>query len=334
VNKAITIRSVNGAQHTMIDGRNANRCATLGSTEGHTNTVLSGFTLRNGRAENGAGAMYGTLHNCILSRNRSVEFGGGAYYSRLYNCLLSGNSAGYDGGGVYECDLTGCTLFGNTADWGGGAMSSTLNNSIVWGNSANTGSNHYYSVFDYSCTAPLPAGNGNMAADPLFVSADSGTLYLQADSPCINAGNNAFAAGDVDLAGNPRIQDGTVDMGAYEFVAYTETSPVPVPHYWLDQYGLALNGNHEAAAEMDCGKGYPVWRDYISGVNPRDQEACFNAYFKRIDADDIEIYWEPDLGSARRYIIEGCETLTGAWHPTSATNSPYRFFRVHVELPE
>ncbi|MFA5689993.1 MAG: InlB B-repeat-containing protein, partial [Kiritimatiellales bacterium] len=219
-NQTITIRSVNGAQHTIIDGRNANRCATLGSTEGHTNTVLSGFTLRNGRADNGAGAMYGTLHNCILSRNRSIEFGGGAYYSRLYNCLLSGNSAGYDGGGVYECHLTGCTLFGNTADWGGGTIYSTLDHCIVWGNSANIGSNYNDSSFAYSCTAPLPSGIGNIDADPLFVNAGGGNLYLQADSPCINAGHNEFAMGDVDLAGNPRIQGGTVDIGAYEFESY------------------------------------------------------------------------------------------------------------------
>ena len=180
----------------------------------------------------------------------------------------------------------------------------------------------------------MPVGTGNIAADPLFAGVDSGTLYLQANSPCIDAGKNEFVMGDVDLAGNPRIQSGRVDMGAYEFVTYTEVSPVPVPHYWLDQYSLVTNGNYEAVAEMDCGKGYPVWHDYISGVNPRNQEACFNVYFKRIDAEDIEIYWEPDLGSGRIYAIEGCDTLTGEWHPTSATNSPYRFFRVRVELLE
>jgi len=34
----------------------------------------------------------------------------------------------------------------------------------------------------------------------------------------VDAGTNAFAAIPVDLDGNPRIHDGTVDMGCYEFI--------------------------------------------------------------------------------------------------------------------
>jgi len=40
---------------------------------------------------------------------------------------------------------------------------------------------------------------------------------LQSTSPCINAGTNAFAPMPFDLDGNPRVLDGTVDMGCYEF---------------------------------------------------------------------------------------------------------------------
>ncbi len=42
-------------------------------------------------------------------------------------------------------------------------------------------------------------------------------LRLQATSPCINAGNNAYVTNSTDLVGRPRIVDSTVDLGAYEF---------------------------------------------------------------------------------------------------------------------
>ena len=66
-----------------------------------------------------------------------------------------------------------------------------------------------------SCTG-FEGVNGNISADPLFVTASN--YQLSATSPAINAGSNS--APDLptkDLAGHPRIVGGTIDMGAYEF---------------------------------------------------------------------------------------------------------------------
>jgi hypothetical protein len=61
-----------------------------------------------------------------------------------------------------------------------------------------------------------------------------GDLRLGSNSPCINAGNNVYVAGTIDLAGFPRIAGETVDIGAYEF-----QSPASLISYaWLQQYGL------------------------------------------------------------------------------------------------
>ena len=62
--------------------------------------------------------------------------------------------------------------------------------------------------------ADLPAG-----VDGIYATPDDG-LELQDGSPCINAGLNAAVpnAFTLDIAGQKRIYDGTVDMGAYEFI--------------------------------------------------------------------------------------------------------------------
>ncbi|MCL1920724.1 MAG: hypothetical protein FWG50_06555 [Kiritimatiellaeota bacterium] len=176
----------------------------------------------------GGGAYYSTLNNCTLVGNTADPFGGGAYSSTLNNCTLSGNSASY-GGGADNSTLNNCTLSGNSASYGGGSCGGTLNNCIVWGN---TCSEHpYYNNYNggtinYSCTLPLPmSGTKNTFKNPQFVDAANGDFRLRNTSPCINAGNNDYAGWGFDLDGNPRIQDGTVDMGAYESPLAPSISP-------------------------------------------------------------------------------------------------------------
>jgi hypothetical protein len=61
--------------------------------------------------------------------------------------------------------------------------------------------------------------NGNIGGDPVFVDARTGEFSLQADSPCINAGNPGFDIYSLktDLAGKARVFAKRVDIGAYEF---------------------------------------------------------------------------------------------------------------------
>jgi hypothetical protein len=70
-------------------------------------------------------------------------------------------------------------------------------------------------------------GTGNIDVNPLFVDAggtdnvagtEDDNLRLLPDSPCIDAGDNSAIPQSVviDLDGNPRIVNGTIDMGAYE----------------------------------------------------------------------------------------------------------------------
>jgi hypothetical protein len=202
-----------------------------------SNCVLTG----NSATQDGGGAYNGTLNNCTLTGNSHGAYGctlnnctlvgnsddsagGGANWSTLNNCTLTGNR-GWTGGGALDCTLNDCTLTGSSAVYSGGGVSGgTLNNCIVYYNNC-PGGGANWDVFprlpqslNYCCTTPLlGSGTGNFTNAPLFVDLAGGDLRLQRNSPCVNAGNNAYAVGATEVAGRPRIVAGTVDVGAYEY---------------------------------------------------------------------------------------------------------------------
>jgi len=167
--------------------------------------------------------------NCVVSANNVAGGGGGVDFgnnSEMLNCLIKNNSATNWGGGVFSAGgtLRNCTVVSNYSNNGGGiycdGYASNLN-SIIYYNKAINETNYVNDgsstniIYEYCCTfPPLTNGVGNISGDPLF----STNFFLQEISPCRNAGDNAYAPMPVDLAGNPRIIGGTVDMGCYEFV--------------------------------------------------------------------------------------------------------------------
>ncbi|MCX6926203.1 MAG: hypothetical protein NT154_23795, partial [Verrucomicrobia bacterium] len=215
-------------------------CVVVGNSAGREGGGVSGGTLSyctiatNSSIYGGGACGYVrpcTLNDCTL-RGNSGWVGGGAAESTLNNCALTGNSAigdvYGDGGGAANCTLGNCTLIANYASRsGGGALSEgvgapggTLNNCILYFNTAADSANYNQDsgVLSYCCTTPMPtSGIGNITNAPLFVGYANGNLRLQSNSPCINAGNNAYAPGATDLDGNPRIVRGTVDIGASEY---------------------------------------------------------------------------------------------------------------------
>ena len=198
--------------------------------------LLYDCTLSSNKATGSDSSAGGGAYNCWLSRctltgNTATGIysaGGGAYNNDgypMYNCLLTGNSATF-GGGACGCDLYNCTVSANSvpaSGTGGGVCDCrSVNNSIVWGNTGGGTSSNYAGIctFDYSCTAPIPGGDGNISANPRFVNTAQGNYALQSSSPCINQGDNYYVDEDYtqrDLAGNARIAYDDVDMGAYEY---------------------------------------------------------------------------------------------------------------------
>jgi hypothetical protein len=149
--KPVTVRSVNGASVTTIEGiptigDSAVRCVYL--TNGAT---LVGFTLANGatrsdgdytREMSGGGALCestsAVLSNCIVQASAATIAGGGVYQGTLENYVLSSNAVTYfgngAGGGADSAVLVGCVLSNNLAYYGGGVENSTLFHCTLTGN--------------------------------------------------------------------------------------------------------------------------------------------------------------------------------------------------------
>ncbi len=192
---------------------------------------VSRCTLEGNRAGTGGGflgAFNSLVEYSTLTSNKASGMGGGAYMfiGSLHNCLLVGNSAGSSGGGAFTFigNAVNCTVAYNTAGTNGGGLGFFAGhavNSIVISNTAPISPNYsainYWTAMSYSCTDPVFGGNC-ITTNPQFVSPSTGNYRLKPGSPCINAGiNQDWMTNAIELDGKPRVINGTVDMGAYEW---------------------------------------------------------------------------------------------------------------------
>ena len=234
-----------------LNSANATNCVLEGNVAlyqygASDNGVLTGCEIRNNRAQ-GYVVGYGTLSNCVISGNAANSYV--TYYSTLYDCvvennavtnsLMYGNSAtrcrivgnrmqnggwavssmtldncvvaNNEGNGVSGGTLTHCTVVGNSEQ---GVNYPTMRNSIVWGNATN-----YFNTGNvtYSCLQGGQGGEGCITNNPLILAVQGGDWRLLDASPCVDAGDPAYADGaGTDLLGAARLQGLAPDMGACE----------------------------------------------------------------------------------------------------------------------
>jgi|SRR5450756_654078 len=216
------------------------------------------------------GVQYGVLNNCSIINNGSsgVERArlanclvasntySGIEYSTAYNCKIIGNRGGGDSAGVSDSYVTNCTIVGQIL--GAGSSASSLRNCIVYYNRIPSVPS---SDAVCCCLQTSVPGAGNFTNPPLFINVTN-DFHLQSSSPCINSGNNAFVVATNDLDGGPRIQGGTVDIGAYAY----QTPSSTLSYAWAEQYGLALDGTVDFL-DLD-GTGMNNWQKSVAGLNP------------------------------------------------------------------
>lgn len=173
----------------------------------------------------GTGSIMLDMETSVISGTKSNE-GAGVYIqandgeinsSWINNTFVSNTAEAQGGAMVQSQTATGNTQF-------------TIVNSILWDNAPMSNSPDLLedgatgtvvsNIFqDSTTTYPM------IIKDPLFVdligpdsmpgSGDE-NFQLREGSPAINAGINSFVTSSQDLAGNERIQNDTIDFGAYE----------------------------------------------------------------------------------------------------------------------
>jgi hypothetical protein len=199
-----------------------------------------------------------TVKNCIFRNITAWQCAGIQTVSILNidNCLFH-NNYHFSGGSIVtlstsgsSCSMVNCTFADNS--WGttfgsavGGSNNSGLfvYNSIfsnTWAGASVSGASNWSNCLFNGVNVPSATDNGtHVFGDPHFEDPENNDYRLSDTSIAINAGNNAYVSSDMqfDLASNPRVVFGTVDLGSYE-------SPYDTPTCLGD---FDNNGNIDAA---------------------------------------------------------------------------------------
>jgi hypothetical protein len=211
--KAITVKSEHGAGKCILDGQKKTRVVSFHSGEG-SHSILSGFTIRNGKAVKGGGIYCNgaspTIKDCTITANKAYtkgpdyrdSYGGGIYcYAAsptITNCMIKGNSAEAHsdtytassyGGGIY-CDsgspaISNCVVTDNTAVSTGYFSSNSYGGGI-------------YSVLSTPSIANSTISNN--ATSGSSSSAGGGMYFLSSDPSMVNCivnGNTATAGAGI-----------------------------------------------------------------------------------------------------------------------------------------
>jgi hypothetical protein len=194
-----------------------------------------------------------TITGNIISKN-TAYWGGGILLretiTAVSNNVLFANTSWHKGGGLYCHEaivvITNNTFFKNEATYGGGICCvgtwALVANTILWDNQAPTGKEillgddygpsslfiHHSNIEGGQASIDILEGGGAyhwglgmLVSDPLFVGSSEHDVHLTFNSPCRGSGdNNATGIPDLDFEGDPRIFQGTVDIGADEFHAH------------------------------------------------------------------------------------------------------------------
>jgi hypothetical protein len=171
-----------------------------------------------------------SITNSLFANNTSVHFAGGLAISEssplLANLTVVNNhSIGVNCGGIFFYQqsspiVLNCIVYGNTNEapleepvqmwsWTYDDFAPEFHNCLVQYGLENISNYDVITVYE-NC----------LDEDPLFVDPENENFHLGAESPCLNAGASETPASildGLDLDGTGRVNDGLIDLGAYEY---------------------------------------------------------------------------------------------------------------------
>ncbi|MBN1505330.1 MAG: right-handed parallel beta-helix repeat-containing protein [Sedimentisphaerales bacterium] len=222
--------------------------------------IITHNTIRNNTGLIGGGLILyigsAVVANNVITDNSSyigggvIQIGGSLMYNTIANndCDIGGGQG--IGGNVYALfdpqfgrmevvgNIISGALSGGGILWRGDMASDVFRYNNVWNNAMAN-----YIVMDAQTGAiELDGDNdrngtmGNISQDPRFVNPLNRDYHLTFESPCINGGDPgyAFAEGQIDIDGQPRVYGSRIDIGADEYVGYVP----PVAFAGYDQHLL------------------------------------------------------------------------------------------------
>ncbi|HEX4118984.1 MAG TPA: Ig-like domain-containing protein [Verrucomicrobiae bacterium] len=251
LNGALDIRDSEGAtiSNCVFSGNQSPTGGAAINLLGGEQTTIIGCLFTNNQTPGLGGAIGNSdsstlsVIDSIFSGNSSPSAYGGAAANydngicAFTNCVFSAGSS-FIGGAVFNdsaLTMVNCTVANNFSQSAVGAITTfggtvTLLNTIAFQNTSAPGPftptvedqqiyNSTSAVMATNCLIEgltAYAGNHNVGSDPLFLNPAAGNYELIGGSPAINAGANNFNTLSVDAAGQPRVQLGIIDIGAYE----------------------------------------------------------------------------------------------------------------------
>jgi len=167
-----------------------------------------------------------TMSNNLVTNNGALFFGGGICCIRSFpvfsNITISNNDAAYAGG--FYCNDSAAPSMYNSIIWGNTGFGSSV---YIW--DVFSAPNFYYCDIEGDTTGFEGSGAhqgyhgqylNNLNETPNFIGSGNFPFQLLASSPCIDRGSpdaGFLNLPIVDLAGAQRIENGRIDLGAYEY---------------------------------------------------------------------------------------------------------------------
>ena len=200
------------AKNTLIT-----HCQFIGCTAGSSSHNALGIVIFKGTPG-------GTVRNCLFLRN--TVYGATSSYPSNGGSI-AGTGGATSGMTLENCTFAECRIVSGTANTVAGNRSAkggmTIRNCLAFGNTNSNGPIGFVTKMgsiSYSAADVEPEGTGNVLLTEANFSfrRPAADDYAVKIGPSINTGiNRPWMTDDAtDLAGRPRIIDGTVDMGCYE----------------------------------------------------------------------------------------------------------------------